>query len=608
MRFHRRRSDRPDSARSRPGSSIETLEGRTLLTHQGLALFSQYAPSDLSVFNPITHEPSRYSVKHQLSNNPGTQSELLGNEGKIVSGKDRRGDEWTITVHGPGTVIVTDTSPNDGSLDDNLDTIQLVGTDINRTYVTGTVVGSFRAPSNSTMPFNRLIDTSGVRSIILNGFTLAQTVSPVAGLPNNLNTGIFLTGGVRDLQFHDISAPIDVSTSDAAINIVIGDPSTPLKVQPTIKLDHIFNTVFDSTALSPPANTPVTTPSVNIIVNGEIKDLSFISTTSDIVQPAQQFQFPTVATTGRTSVQAIAIHSLNVAGAATNFTASRSPAPFQNGFTGLSRLDRAHFRGPTDAVGLDVNGPIGNLTYDKGISNPTNLFVGTSAAAVPAGSPDGTTPVNTGLPAVTGPSLPATRFGTPLDQTSYAGAGFVGGQVTATRIGRLRVYPANTVLQTPSNPDFVQLYRQGNTAYFPRKGNALTNALIVSSGNIGKVQIVGDAQNSEVKSGFHYNSFAAGLEGTRAPSRIGPLRENGNLVNGVTSATYRPFMHFYGTSADTRGPGRIRGRFNVNGSLINTGGITPLNNVGAGFYAKSKRGGYLPPPQLPTRVHGVLVR
>ncbi len=42
-----------------------------------------------------------------------------------------------ITVHGPGKVIVTDTTPNDGVLDDDINTIQLVGTSINSTYVTG---------------------------------------------------------------------------------------------------------------------------------------------------------------------------------------------------------------------------------------------------------------------------------------------------------------------------------------------------------------------------------------------------------------------------------------------------------------------------------------
>ena len=43
---------------------------------------------------------------------------------------------------GPGKVIVTDTTPNDGALDDDINTIQLVGTNIHDSYVTGNVIES----------------------------------------------------------------------------------------------------------------------------------------------------------------------------------------------------------------------------------------------------------------------------------------------------------------------------------------------------------------------------------------------------------------------------------------------------------------------------------
>ena len=587
MRFKRRRSERSAPARNVLGSGLETLERRELLTTHPTGIgsvYGMYNTSDLAVYNPITHLPEYYSVQSSLAHNPSTQNPNLINEGKILSGKDRQGDEWTITVHGPGTAIVTDITPNDGSLDDQIDTIQLINTDINKTYVTGTVVGSARVVNPSgTMPFNRLIDSNGVNSVILNGFSLSQTVVPTSG-PNNLNTGIYLTGGVRTLKFNSIYAPIDTSTSDSPVNVVIGDASTPLTVQPRITLNSIFNTVFDSTTGSTvPANVPQTNPSVNIIVNGQIKSLDFLSTTANTVNPADQFLFPTVATTGRTSVQAIGIDKLNVAGAATNFTASRSSVPFQNGFSGLSKLKSAHFHGPTDAVGLDVNGNIGSLKFDKGISNPTNLFLGTTAA---------------------GTQVPASQYGTPADQTSYAGAGFVGGQITAKKIGSIRIFPSNTVNQVPINPDFVQLYRQGNTAFFARNGNATTNTLITSSGDIGHTVIVGTNQNSEIKSGFHYGSFAAGLEGTRAKSKIAPYHQNGDQLNSVTSATYRPYLNRYGTPRDVRGPGTLKGT--TNGVPTTTGAITPLGNVGSGYYAR-KKVGYFPPPTNPTRINGNLV-
>lgn len=567
-----------------------------MLTKSGLSPFAEYAPHDLAVYNPITHQPSPYSVQHQLQANPSPQNSLLGNEGKIVSGKDRLGNEWTITVHGPGTAIITDTSPNDGVLNDSIDTIQLIGTNINTTYVTGSVVASFRTQSDSTVSFNRLVDTSGVRSVILNGFNLTQTVIPVAGTPNNLNTGVFLTGGVRYLQFNDINAPVDTSNSDAAVNVVIGDPSTPIKVQPVIRLGSINTTVYDSTATAPPSLVPVTTPSVNIVVNGQIKSLDFVSTTQDIagiitaqgIPPraaaAQAYLYPIISTTGRTSVQTIGIGNLNVSGGATNFTASRSAVPFQNGFSGLSKLKNAHFRGPTDAVGLDVNGKIGTLRYEKGISNNNNLFLGTTS---------------------TGPQIPASLYGTPTSDTSYAGAGLIGGEVTAKKIGSLLVLPSNSVNQVPSNPDFSMLNGPGTITYIPHPGTAIANGLITSSGNIGHTKIVGDSYNTEIKSGFSYSSYAAGLEGTRAPSRIAPVKITGQLVNSVVSATYRPASHYYGTPIDVRGPGKIRGNFV--GSIFSNNGVTTLGNVGSGFYARTKVG-YLPPPQSPKRVNGVLKR
>jgi hypothetical protein len=585
MRFTRRRSNRPDSARSRLGSGLEELESRQLLASGKLsALFAAYAPSDLSVTNPITQKPVAYSVVHQILHNSNAQSSLFTNEGKIVSGKNRAGDEWTITVHGPGYAIITDTTPNDGVLADEIDTIQLVGTDINKTYVTGNVVGSDRVQTSGTIPFNRLVDLSGVRSVILNGFTLSQTVAPANGAPNNSDTGIFLTGGVRYLQFHDIEAPVDTSTNDVAVNVVIGDPSTPLKVEPTIKLDHIFNTVFDSTTTTPPANTAQTTPTVNIVVNGQIRGLGIFSATQAQVSAADQVNFPIVGTTGRTSVQSIGIGHLTVHASATNLTASRSSTPFQNGFTGLKKLGKATFQGHTDAVGLDVNGPIGKLTYARGMGNPAGTFIGQTA---------------------TGQGVPATSYGQAPETAGYAAQGYVAGQVTATNIRSVKIGPSNVVTLSPTNPDFGMLTRQGTTTAIAQPGTAMVNSLIATSGSIGKVSVLGNQVNSEIKTGFHYPSFAAGLEGTRAASSISKVGMKGSQINGVISATYRPNQHYYGSVGSVKGPGSVKGH--VTGSTLATGAITPLTNIGSGTYARVKKGA-LAPPQRPSHLNGRLVK
>ena len=584
MKFTRRRSDRPESARNRQGLTLEALERRELLSRDTYAIFSAYAPSDLPIKNIQSGRPIAYSAQNALLRNPTVTNPLLNNEGKVVSGQDRQGNEWTITVHGPGNVIVTDTTPNDGVLDDSIDTIQLIGTSINSTFVTGTVLGSNQVATDSSVAFNRLIATSGVNSIQLNGFNLAETVAPATGQPNNQNTGIYLSGGVRTLSFANIDAPIDQATADYPINIVIGNPASPLHVQPSIHINSIFNTVFNSTATTIPT-APQTNPTVSIVVNGQIKSLDFISTGQGDVPAALTYTYPTVGTTGRTSVQATGIGRISVNGSATNFTASRTPQPFQNGFSGLSHLDSASFKGKTDAVGLDVNGPIRSLTYRRGIGNPSGTFVATNAA---------------------GQALPATQYGQTTVNAGYPASGLLGGQVTATSIGKLVVGPANYTNLTPTNPAFQQIHGVGTQTYITHPGNAITSSAIVTSGNIGKTRIVGDVVNSEIKSGFHYPSYAAGLEGTRAASKIGRIDVRGSLVNGVVSSSYRPGVKFqYGSTTDKAGNGSING--NLTGTTYFTGGVTPLRNTGTGFFARNKRGGYLPPPAKPATVNGIPV-
>jgi len=190
-------------------------------------------------------------------------------------------------------------------------------------------------------------------------------------------------------------------------------------------------------------------------------------------------------------------------------------------------------------------------------------------------------------------------LGLPADQTGFPANGLHGGLVTARKIGHVVARPANVIIsEVPTNPDFVQLDRQGKPAYVPRNGNALTSAAIVSAGSIGRTTIVGNTSSSEIK---------AGLEGTLAPSRIAPIGQRGDSVNSAVSATYRPYPHLYGTFLDTAGPGRLKGQ--LKGALYNynTGCVTALGNKGSGFFARH-RVSYLSPPQAPKRIHCVLVR
>ncbi len=560
MRCTRWRSVRSESTRRRHVTQPESLESRVVLSSALPTYLAPWIPSDLPVENPVTHQREFISQASLRPANPN--SPLYSNEGKIVSGTDRAGDLWTITVHGPGKVIVTDTTPNDGVLDDDINTIQLVGTSPTKTYVTGLVRASATNLTTGTIPFNELIATSGVRSIELNGFNLTDQVSPGVTSP----TGIFLPGGVRVLSFNGIIAQLDTSITTTPYQIIIGSGTQPLKVAPSIYVNSIQDLVFNSTATTIPT-TPITSPTVQFIINGNLQNFDITSATQGPITAGFQFEFPVVGTTGRTAVQALGVNNLNVHGSAVNFTVSKSPKPFSSEASGVNYLHKATFGGVADAVGLDVNGPINRLTFKRGLGNPS----GVSTAITSSGQ-----------------TLPATAYGTTEGSTGYPAAGDLGGVVKATHIHKLDVGPANEFTQTAQNPEFVQSREQGFPYYQATPGYALSNAVISTEGSIDKAKIKGSLQNSEVKTGFDYTAYVAGLQGTRGASRIGRLRVNGSLVNSAISASFIPAKNHYTRQTGIAGNGTIRGR--VTGSALDAGGTTGLGNTGAGVFAKHLKG------------------
>lgn len=594
MRFPRSQPRRDGANRLRPGSGHESLERRELMTlPPGAINHYSFAAIQPRVVDPST---GRLFVSHPIGLSDA-QLAKLDNEGRIITGKDRQGDEYTLTIHGPGTLIVTDATPGDGSLDDDINTIQIVGSNPHTTYVTGQVTATARPivdAGTGEVLFNHIIAQKGVHSIILNGFTLTQTVPAITGQPNNTGPAIFLPGGVTTLSFHNIVNVTDLagngSGSDQPLQIVIGDPTTPMKQSPTIQLDSIFNTVIDSSTTSQEGLGPRTDATVNILVNGNLHALNIASATGTTLSGGLEFNFPRVDVTGRTAVRATGIDHLKVTGSARNFTASRAGIPFQpqngqnaappaspkttqpfrNGFSGLNHLGTADFGGTADAVGLDVHGPIKRLRFLKGAGDPT------------------------------GKPLNPTEFGFNSAEAGYPSRGLTGALVTSTKIKHVVIAPSKLILQTGQDPDFAQLDRQGDTKFYPRAGQALVNAAIVSAGSIGSVNQVGLSQQSEIAAGYHYRSFEAGLEPVRAKSTIAHFRQRGDLVDSVVSATYRPGAGIYGSSTSVAGPGIIKG--NLKGRLYQTGSQTVLSNFGSGIFAKTKIG-HLPPPEGPIRNH-----
>ncbi len=173
---------------------------------------------------------------------------------------------------------------------------------------------------------------------------------------------------------------------------MIGNATTPLKVQPSIYLNNITNLVYNSTTENDTVDDAADEPSVQFVINGVVRNFDIISTGQGAIHQGYQVYFPPVGTTGRTAVQATAIDNLKVAGSAKNLTLSRAPVPFSSENSGLNYLKKATFGGNADGVGIDVKGKIGTLTFKRGLGNPNGVFTSKSS---------------------TGLLLPTTTYGTP---------------------------------------------------------------------------------------------------------------------------------------------------------------------------------------------------
>jgi hypothetical protein len=615
MSSKRRRSARPGSAKFQPGSNLEALETRQLLTHSPYLTTSQYpVTNSLPLVNPgsVPIGP----VVHPIGTNPAILAGFQ-NEGRDLFGQDRQGNRWELKLTGPGEIIVTDVTPTDGVLDDNINTITLVGTDPNKSVLTGAVQASYYQPTSETalttlgqVYFNALVANKGVKSIVLNGFVLTDTITPpgsatTSPLETSLNqtTGINLAGGVGYLAFEgidgrfptptaaDATLPvINPSMTSVPIDIVIGNATTPQKVQPNIRIDHIYNTQYDSNVYSVDstfgtvnpttiATGPLTSPTIDLVVNGGIKSFDVVSISQEpnlatllpdptnlvlnipteyipTASASLAYYFPVVGTTGRTAVQASSINHIKSSGSVTNVTFSKAIQPFVNSLSGMDSVGYVQFGGQTDAVAIDSRGSIHLLKFVKGLGNPTGLS---------------TNPI---------------YYGTPTSAYGYAALGQIGVQVVSEGIiGSLVAGPNGQFLQVSQNPASITGGLNETTVYVSQPGVAATQSLVAAGGSIGKLHIIGNLVNTEIKSGYNYYAALGGSEGVSSPSTIGPVTVRGNLVDSVISATYRPNDTVYGNGNDTAGAGAITGT--RSGGIYTTQGTkTVLGNQGSGLFAR----------------------
>ena len=624
MSSKRRRSARLGSARFQPGSNLEALETRQLLTHSPYLSPGLYpVTNSLPFVNPGPVPLGQ--VVHPIGTDPAI---LAGyqNEGRDLFGQDRQGNRWELKLTGPGEIIVTDVTPTDGVLDDNLNTITLVGTNPNKSVLTGQVQGSYFQPTSSQalttigqVYFNALVSNQGVKSIVLNGFVLTDTITPPGSattspreISRNQTTGINLAGGVGYLAFEGIDGRfptpnpanatlpfINPSMTSVPIDIVIGNATTPQRVQPIIRIDHIYNTQYDSNVYSVDSTFgtvnptviptgPLTSPTIDLVVNGGIKAFNVVSISQEpnletlLPDPRNlvlniptefiptssaslAYSFPVVGSTGRTAVQATSINHLKAAGSVTNVTFSKAIQPFLNSLSGMNSVGSVQFGGQTDAVAIDARGNIHLLRFFKGLGNPTGL------------------------------SSNPIYYGTPTSAYGYAALGQLGVQVVSEGIiGSLVAGPNGQFLQVSQNPSSITAGLNQTTVYVNRPGVAATQSLVAAGGSIGKLHIIGNLVNTEIKAGYNYYAALGGSEGVTSPSAVGPVTVRGNLVDSVISATYRPNDTIYGNGNDTAGAGAITGT--RSGGIYTTQGTrTVLGNQGSGLFARKVKVKVHPP-------------
>lgn len=589
MSSSRRRTSRPSSAQRRPVRALETLETRQLLAQSPYLPINAYPLTDF----PAARDPGRVpaaQIDHPIGS---SQATLAGysNQGRVITGQDRQGNRYQLKLTGPGSIIVTDATPTDGVLDDDIDTIRLVGTSLTKSVLTGTVIESFNAPQVYTqlptlgqVRFNRLAAAGGVKRITLNGFLLSDTLSQDGAAVVNATTGVDLKGGVGRLEFQGIDGRFSALTATLPIVIQIGSLSTALTVRPDIRIDSIQNTVYDAGAIGIGGTGviptgPLTTPSISLVVNGEVASFNVVSITqatnpasllpaingniqvppNEIIpanDAALQYQFPIVGTTGRTAVQATSIRHVRASGNVTNTTFSKSNQPFQNSLTGLDSVGSVQVGGTADAVAIDSRGSIAGLKFARSAGSP----IGVSNNPI--------------------------YYGTPADRRGYPANGYVGVQaVTEGDIGSIQAAPVDRFTQTSQDPAQIQSGLNGTQVNVVRPGTAVQSSVIVANGSIGKTHVVGDLRNSQINTGTNYYASIGGIEGVTGASKIGPAKIKGDLVDTVVAASYRSNDGIYGNGNDTAGDGTISGT--QSGTVIQTAtGTTATGARGSGFFSR----------------------
>ncbi len=234
---------------------------------------------------------------------------------------------------------------------------------------------------------------------------------------------------------------------------------------------------------------------------------------------------------------------------------------------GSDYLHKATFGGNADGVGLDVNGNDRQAHLQARTGQSQRRLHGPGRQR-PAACRQRSTEM-------------------PPGSTGYPAAGDLGGQIRARNIKKLTVKPANVLVQTAQNPDFVQLQEQGYPTYVASPGYSLTNAVITTSGSIGQVNISGTQLNTEIKTGFDYHGLCGRTGRDPRSQRDRHCSSRRATWSTAWRRRFRPANNHYSHATGTDGPGEITVRSRAR--KYDTGGTTGLGNTGSGLFARHIR-------------------
>jgi hypothetical protein len=398
---------------------------------------------------------------------------------KTISGTDLKGDTWSLTLTGPGDLLVTKQNGPDGKpapLNSHTDikTIEVAGGDPISTRLDGTVTpapGSdgrvlFQQLEEIGGKSERLPAANGINTIEIPGFWLANTNTAVT-LPTTGATPveIRIPDGVEILNFGGVDAtinppPANATTGALTANTINVDLGLPF----TIGTSIIVNKVISGARIGPATGGTAPTPtqdSVTFTVLGRLNLFQADEIDGSTASPSTGFQGgggtivisqtdPFTTITGQ-------IGDVRIGGNATDF-ATQTNGLVSNFYIGGETNNifllapggsrNIYFGKGMDTVTIDTH-TLENLNANRGALN-SNVTIERSAGRILIGGDVVGTKILSGYTFGLGTEFTNQTAGTPVAQDGGGFTTLVGGNVTNS-VFAASVQPFNNVFGSTSD-------------------------------------------------------------------------------------------------------------------------------------------------------------